>query len=257
MIQLFVDNRPFVENPELILLDKDGTLIDIHHYWSSMIQIRSRTICERWLEGVENRTSIENHLADSMGVELETGRMKPEGPVGVKPRSFIVNVAVNVLRDAGIAIKHTAMESLFQDVDQATAKDMLPLLRLLPGVTEFLERARECDVDLAVVSTDITERVNKSMEALGIDGYFKTTLGGDAVENPKPAPDLVDVVLQQGHYSKTKVVIIGDHPVDIQMGINAGIEKNIGVLTGLTKSEGFQPYPCTVIEDLSSLELRS
>lgn len=256
MIQLFVENRLFVEDPQLILLDKDGTLIDIHHYWASMIRIRSRRIREKWLGGVPDGETLENRLVDAMGVDAQTGRMKPDGPVGVKPRSFIVNVATDVLKDAGVATTGDDMEAVFRDVDETTAEDILPLLRLLPGVTTFLERAHDCGVDLAVVSTDITERVNRAMIALGIDGYFSAIVGGDAVANPKPAPDSVAVVLKQGNYSKTKVVIIGDHPVDIQMGINAGIEKNIAVLTGLANSERFEPYPCTVIEDLSHLELR-
>ena len=36
-----------LEKPEAVFFDKDGTLIDIHHYWGSMIKIRADLICER------------------------------------------------------------------------------------------------------------------------------------------------------------------------------------------------------------------
>jgi len=149
------------------------------------------------------------------------------------------------------------MEMLFQEVDQTTAKDLLPLLRLLPGVKKFLENANLHNVHLSVISTDITERTRRAMTALKIDKYFKSIIGGDAAQNTKPAADLAEIALKNGNYSKEKVVVIGDHPVDIQMGLNAGIQKNIGVLTGLSSRQTFEPYGCVIAQNFESIEIRS
>ena len=40
---------------------------------------------------IMKKIEIQNHLIDVMGVNLETGQMKPDGPVGVKPRPFNVD----------------------------------------------------------------------------------------------------------------------------------------------------------------------
>ena len=109
---------------------------------------------------------------DAMGIDAATGRMKPQGPVGVKPREFIVQVATGVVREASVAVTEQDMEDVFRQIDRTTAQDMLPLLRLLPGAMDLLEQARRCRVSLAVVSTDITERAGRALRALGIDGYF-------------------------------------------------------------------------------------
>lgn len=256
-MKLLVGGNLFLDNPQLIILDKDGTLIDIHHYWASMIRLRTQKIGEKWFHHLQERSSIENRLIDAMGVDLISGKMKPEGPVGVKPRCFIVKVAADVVRTKDISVSDEEMEMLFQKVDQTTAKDLLPLLRLLPGVKKFLENANLHNVHLSVVSTDITDRTRRAMTVLKLDKYFQSIIGGDAAQNTKPAADLAEIALRNGNYSKEKVVVIGDHPVDIQMGLNSGIQNNIGILTGLSSREMFEPYGCVIAHNFDEIEIRS
>lgn len=256
MSVLLIDGRVALDPVEAILFDKDGTLIDIHHYWASMIRLRAARVVERWFPDAPERDAIKAELCDIMGVDLVSGRMKPEGPVGVKPRPFIINVATETVRAHGIRIDNESMESLFGEIDRETADDLLPLMRLLPGVSVLLAQASSAGVEMAVVSTDITDRARRAMEALDIAKYFRFIIGGDAVAETKPAPDLAQRVLREGGYRAEHSVVVGDHPVDVKMGLAAGIATNIGVLTGLSAREGFDGATCTLIEDLRSLQVR-
>ena len=85
-------------NPEIILFDKDGTLIDIHHYWSSMLKLRAALIIDKWFKNHINKKNIERDLIDSMGVDLLSGKIKLKGPVGIKSRNYIVGIASNIVR---------------------------------------------------------------------------------------------------------------------------------------------------------------
>lgn len=256
MSELLVDGRVVLNPIGAILFDKDGTLIDIHHYWVSMIRLRAGRIIKSWFSGECKRAAIEAELCEAMGINLDTGRMKPEGPVGVKPRQFIVKIATETVRAHGIEINDEPMEALFGEIDRETEGELLPLLRLLPGVEKLLEQAESAGVEMAVVSTDITERTRRAMEALGIAKHFRFIVGGDAVAKTKPAPDLAQRVLQEGGYRAEHTVVIGDHPVDIKMGIAAGTAVNIGVFTGLSTREGFAGLPCMLVDDLRSLQIR-
>jgi HAD superfamily hydrolase (TIGR01509 family) len=254
-VHLLVDGEIAHSSPKVMLFDKDGTLIDIHHYWVSMIRIRADRIVQRWfLDQKENR-QMKDALIDAMGVDLKTGRMKPEGPVGIKPRTFIVSVVAQKVRDAGCDISDDEMESLFVEVDQLTAQDLLPLLRLLPGVESLLQQIDECQVPSVIVSTDITSRARKAMEVLQLDRYFAAIIGADQVENTKPAPDLAELALQHVNVEMTDAVVIGDHPVDVQMGLAAGVGLSIGVLTGLSSKSAFREYECQVVADLTSISM--
>jgi len=48
MPSLKVNGKTVIKDPELIIFDKDGTLIDIHFYWTSMIQNRSECLSRRF-----------------------------------------------------------------------------------------------------------------------------------------------------------------------------------------------------------------
>ncbi len=256
MTQLYVNDAKILEEVDLVLFDKDGTLVDIHHYWTSMIKARASLIARRYMGDHVGSQTIEAGLVDVMGVDLESGRMKPDGPVGIKPRRFIVNVAAEYARTHNIEISDDDMEELFKEVDQQTSKDILPLLHLLPGAARLLDRLKQCGVAAAVVSTDITSRTIKSMEALEIEHYFCAILGGDAVKNTKPHPDLAILAMEQGQFAKEKTVVIGDHPVDMLMGNSAGVGANIGVLTGLSSMAAFEDCACHVAADLRSIEVK-
>lgn len=255
MTALVVDGIHLMERPGLVLFDKDGTLIDIHHYWVCMIKLRADLIIKRYFKGRSTADEVRHALIEAMGVDLRRGRMKPDGPVGIKPRYFIVKVATQTIRNHGVEVEEGDTEALFAEIDRKTSNDLLPLLKILPGVPELLLTLHEKNIPAAVVSTDITSRATAAIEALGLARYFKTIIGGDAVTNTKPAADLALAAMAFCNVPAQQSVVIGDHSVDILMGQNAGCGLNIGVLNGLSNRMGFANLDCTIISDLTHIAL--
>jgi len=241
--------------PKMILFDKDGTLIDIHHYWSSMLRIRGGLIIDKWFSNHSEKNSIEENLIDLMGVDLLSGKIKVTGPVGIKSRKFILNLASNIVRSNGVSIDNKEMEDIFLEVDRITSEDMAPLLRLLPGVLNLLRNLNNIGVSMAVVSTDITSRTYLALKSLKINHFFTEIIGGDEVQNTKPSADLALLVSKKTGISVDKMMVIGDNPVDIQMGLSANINLNIAVLTGLSDKNSFKDLNCMVVDDLKSIEV--
>ena len=242
-------------NPKIVLFDKDGTLIDIHHYWSSIIRIRSTMIVDQWFSNHREKNRIETELIDAMGVDLFSGKIKVTGPVGIQSRKFMVNVASSVVRLNGINIQDNEMEEIFLEVDKETARNLSPLLRILPGVFNLLKNLETIGVSMAVVSTDISSRTLLAMRTLKIDHFFTEIIGGDEVKNTKPSPDLALLVSKKTGINVDSMMVIGDAAVDIEMGLSAGIYSNIGVLTGLSDIKAFENLNCIVINNLKSIEV--
>ena len=253
MSSLFASGVCVLEEPQAILFDKDGTLIDVHHYWSSMVRLRAEIATSRWDETLSGQPDFIPRFMEALGVDLRTGRMKPEGPVGVKARPQVVAIATAVLTGHGIATSAVEVEKVFQEADVQSAENMAPLLIILPGVEKFLVEACKRNIKLEIVSTDITARVCKSMDTLGLTSYFNGLFGGDSVARTKPAPDLANKVIALGGYDPRRVAVIGDHPVDIKMGLAADINCNIGVLTGLSSAADFGTQASVIVKDFTEL----
>jgi len=256
MLKIFNSNEEIIKiNPEIVLFDKDGTLIDIHLYWSSMLKLRSTMIVDKWFDSHSKKNTIQKELIDSMGVDLSSGKIKKTGPVGIKSRKFIVNLASNIVRSNGVQIENNDTEEIFLEIDRITSKDMTPLLRLLPGALNLLKNLEILGISMAVVSNDITSRTCLAMESLKIDHFFTEIIGGDAVQNNKPSPDLVSLISQKTGINIDKMMMIGDSPIDIEMGLSAKINSNVAVLTGISDINSFKDFNCIVINDLRFIEV--
>ena len=242
-------------NPEIILFDKDGTLIDIHHYWSSMLKLRASLIIDQWFKHHINKKSIERDLIDSMGVDLLSGKIKLKGPVGIKSRNYIVGIASNIVRSNGIDIENQEIEDIFLEIDSVTSNNMMSLLRPLPGVLSLLKNLKNMGILMAVVSNDITSRTYLALKSLGINDCFTEVIGGDEVQNNKPSADLALLVSQKTGIKVDKMMVIGDSLVDIKMGLSAKINLNVAVLTGLSEKKSFEGFNCIIIDNLESIEV--
>ena len=256
MTDLFVNDQCVLKDVQLVLLDKDGTIIDIHHYWGSMLKERAQITINHWFADSKIQKEIHDELIDAMGFDLVNKRMKPEGPVGVKPRTFIVKVATEVVCRNGVSIVEEEIEKLFKIVDRQTETNILPSLKVLPGVNTFIKKCYKLGVQIGVVTTDITQRGIKALQALEIDHCFQYVVGSDQVKNHKPASDSVDIILEKSGLSRDKTVVIGDHVVDVEMGIKSAVGCNIGVLTGLGSQKSFTNFSCHLINSFNELSLQ-
>ena len=254
MSSLSINGKVVSLDIEAVIFDKDGTLIDVHHYWSSMIKMRATLIVKKWFSDVDS-DKIQGDLIDAMGVDLTSGKIKPNGPVGIKPRPFIVDVAAQIVRLNKKNVSNDEVEGIFLQVDQKTSDNILPLLKLLPYVMPLLNSLHRCDAIIMLATTDITSRARLAMKALGIEHFFSEIIGGDAVKSTKPSPDLTSTVIKRCNVDKHKTVVIGDHPVDIQMGASAGASYNIGVLTGLSDVNAFDGLDCFIVDNLKNIQV--
>lgn len=104
-------------------------------------------------------------------------------------------------------------------------------VKLYPGIKEVLAKLKENGKKIYAVSSKHSEALRRNLELLQIATYFDDLVGSDQVENYKPAPDGIDVLLERYGLDPKQSVMIGDAIYDIQMGHAAGV-KTAGVHWG-------------------------
>lgn len=115
----------------------------------------------------------------------------------------------------GAAVPDAAFEDLFSHYASG------PAWRLLPGVREALEAAR--DFRLAVVS-NFDHRLHRVLDELGIAAHFELVVTSAAARARKPSPGIFRHALDRLKLHPDKVLHVGDsETADGQGAGNAGI----------------------------------
>lgn len=242
-----------IDNVKMIIFDKDGTLIDIHHYWCSMIQFRAEFLVNSII-GIDKEALYED-LISSMGIDLKTKKMKSEGPVGIKPRSFIVDIALQTIFKYIKSYSKEKVIDIFAEVDEYSKTKLKYIVKPLDGVLELLCNLKQVGILASVATTDLTHRAVLSMSIIDLEDYFIDIVGADLVKNAKPSADLVNLIVDKNKLTCDEIIVVGDSMVDLSMAKNAKC-KFIGVKTGLYTSE-FLDSREYLINDLRELKVQS
>ena len=239
---------------ELVIYDKDGTLVDVHHYWSTMVILRAELLSDNLVTDSTKRESFFSELVDGMGVVFESNRLKPEGPVGIKNRAFIANVVLDVCKKYEFDVTLNYIFDVFDQADATSIPKICSFVTELPAVSLVIKSLNKKNIKQAVATSDRTERANASLDCLNLSQYFDLVIGGEIPKNTKPAPDQVNIICDQLGISPQNSIVVGDSSVDLEMARAAGA-KFLGVGTGLS-SDSFKDKSDFFVPNLSYLVSR-
>ncbi len=83
---------------------------------------------------------------------------------------------------------------------------------------------------------------------LGWEKYFTAVITSDDVAQGRPAPYMIFHAMEASLVaSVTEVIVVGDTPLDLRAGKNAGVRGIVGVLSGASKEDQLRPEPHTDI----------
>ena len=95
---------------------------------------------------------------------------------------------------------------------------------LKPGVADTLQKLMEMGIPMAVASSTGKEKTAEHLEHAGILHYFAAVVGGDMVQNGKPAPDIFLLAAKKLGISPESCAVIEDSPAGIQAAHAGGMK---------------------------------
>ena len=252
MVDLLVENRK-LSGVDLAIFDKDGTLIDVHCYWSNMIGFRAEELAGRLGLGPEEQQG----LMESMGVDTTRMKIKPEGPVGIKKREIVLQAGVDYLMSRGYPDSTDAFVEAFRLVDERSMGQLSAIVKPLPGLNELIDGLSRAGCKIAIATTDRTGRAGAAMHHLGLAERIDLIVGADGVHRPKPDPEIVDTICRRLGIAPERSIMVGDSASDVKCGLNAGCLASIGVASGLTPEDKLRELTPWLANDISGIRIKA
>lgn len=235
-----------------MIFDKDGTLMELHHYWSEMSGLRADRITQRLGLTADQR----ERLMNAMGVDVRHRKLFPHGPVGIRKREVVMQAAVDYLASIGHEHTHDLCHDIFEDVDQVSTEIIGRLVIPIPGAAKLVGDLHASGCRIAIATTDRSYRAALAMEALGFQDTIDLVVGADLVSEPKPSPEMVYYILDALRVDRSQALMVGDAITDVEMGCRAGLTGTIGVLTGQTSREDLQKITPFIIGSVADMAVR-
>jgi phosphoglycolate phosphatase len=224
---------------ELIVFDKDGTLVDLHTPWG------------QWAESVATGLAgfiPSEDLLSRLGWDATSERVEAETPLAIASLTTLQAVVATWLYEAGLGWSEAMATS-----ERVLAAGPRPPASPICPLTPLFETLSARGYQLAVVSTDDLAGVERDLTPLGVLPYVSTIVAGDAALPTKPARDMVLAACHAVGVSPARTVVVGDSVADMLMGRAAKVALTIGVLSGSGTTEALSPHADMLVPTVCTL----
>lgn len=208
---------------KLIILDFDGTLGDTR---ANIILTMSQALARRGYP-----VASEEAIAATIGLRLE---------------NCVEQLVPGISKADALECART-----YRELFELNRKLLVP--KLFPEVKETLSRLKQQGFVLTVASSRSSGSLNEFLEEMGVAGCISYVLGANNVTHAKPHPEPVLKTLAELGFKPEETLVVGDMPVDIQMGQGAGA-RTCAVTYGNASREDLEAvHPDFIIDSFAEL----
>lgn len=236
---------PILDGIDLVVFDKDGTLIDFHAMWAGWASELGRR-----LDGATRRP-VAGDVFATIGFDPSSGRIRSGTPLAIATMAEIRETVAAVIRrwcpNVGAA-RHAVEAAWFEPDPVAMAQPLTDLPALFQALAESGRT-------IAVATSDDRGPTEATLRALGIRESVSALVCGDDGVGVKPDPRMLLAICETVRIAPARTAVIGDSLADLAMGRGAGAGRVIGVLSGVDDAEHLGPAADLVIQSVADLQI--
>ena len=214
---------------DMLVLDKDGTLIDFNEIWGGRMETAAESIVA---DRGENAQMLE-HLYYCVGYDSTLHRALGQGPLATAPIHQLETVVTSALYQWGISWEIASQLVARHFTSRMSALPTTNEIKVRGPVLETLRDLHDKGVRLAVATTDNRTPTEACLKSIGIFDLISIMACGDDKDFPvKPDPATLLWIAQQFDIEINRLAMIGDTSSDLCMARNAGAGYAIGITGG-------------------------
>lgn len=142
----------------------------------------------------------------------------------VKPQMYGKNPEVLVRMFGPDRFTLDEMNKLSYEKEKKYQQEFLPYLELLPGLHDFLEKAYQQGIPMAIGSAAIPFNIDFVLDNLNIRHYFTAIVSADDVILSKPHPETFLKAAQLLNVNPADCIVFEDVPKGAEAASNAGMK---------------------------------
>lgn len=230
---------------DLLVFDKDGTLLDFHAMWGGWATELGRRLEET------TRRPVACDVFATIGFDPTSGRVRPGSPLAIETMAGIREVIAAVVRRwcPNVAAAKRAVDAAWFTPDPvSTAVPIADLQRLLGSL-------RDGGRKIALATTDDRAPTEASLRALGIREHVSALACGDDGVGLKPDPRMLLAICEALQVPPGRTAVVGDTAADLLMGRAAGAGLIVGVLSGVDTADRLGELADLVLSSVAELPL--
>lgn len=176
-----------------ILFDMDGVLVDSEPLFHKAVNMMVERCGAAPITEEENNRYLLGSTVEETWVRVKELRSIPQSP-------------------------RELLAGYNEVVKEVLRTDLTPR----PGVRELIAEAQRRRIPIAVASSSLREWVNLKLDVIGLTDAFDVTLGGDDIDNGKPAPDIYIKAARLIGLAAGECIAIEDSPIGLAAASASG-----------------------------------
>jgi phosphoglycolate phosphatase len=234
--------HPILDGIDLVVFDKDGTLISFHAMWGGW----ARALGTR-LE-IATRRPVAGDVFTTIGFDPVNDRVQVGGPLAIATMAEVEQLIGAVLRRwcPSVSAARRILSEVWFEPDPVA--DAVPLADL-PGLFGALRQAGR---RIAIATTDDRRPTEGTLAGLGLAGFLDAVACGDDDGPTKPDPGTLRSIARRLGVSVERTAMVGDTPADLAMARAAGA-RSIGVSSGVAAATDLAPSADLILASVAAL----
>jgi HAD superfamily hydrolase (TIGR01509 family) len=129
-----------------------------------------------------------------------------------------------------------------------------PFLKLMDGLDQFLKKADQENIKMAIGSAAIMDNINFVIQNMHIEHYFNAIISANDVKNSKPDPETFLKCAETLSVAPADCLVFEDTPKGVECALNAGMQAV--VILGEHEAAEFEQYENVIhlVRDYQGLE---
>jgi phosphoglycolate phosphatase len=237
---------------DLVLFDKDGTLIDFQALWASKVVAG----VDRLLAATGDGSDVRQALFRALGYDVETGRFDAHGPVVTAPMQVLYTIAATVLYQFGRDWLHASQLADSQMAAAIAETFDARMIRPLADVAAMVRDLQGAGVALGVITSDDEAPAWRTLEILGAASAVGFLAGADGIHAHKPAPAAVLAACAKFGVEPARTAVVGDSTTDLLMARRAQAGLSVGVTSGLMGESDLAPMADVLLASIAEIAVQ-